>query len=104
MRECRGPQALCAESRGGRWGPRRNPAQRFRWGEEEQQSERAFAVGGSEGYGACDDAMMDPSRSPSTRIDTRKKRPQKKLPCNRPAKPRQREWEMKEGFEEGGGV
>jgi hypothetical protein len=48
--------------------------------------------------------MMDPSRSPSTRIDTRKKRPQKKLPCNRPAKPRQREWEMKEGFEEGGGV
>ncbi|WP_300691055.1 hypothetical protein [uncultured Oscillibacter sp.] len=57
-----------------------------------------------EGYGACDDAMMDPSRSPSTRIDTRKKRPQKKLPCNRPTKPRQREWEMKEGFEEGGGV
>ncbi|WP_243154136.1 hypothetical protein [Pseudoflavonifractor sp. 60] len=48
--------------------------------------------------------MMDPSRSPSTRIDTRKKRPQKKLPCNRPTKPRQREWEMKEGFEEGGGV
>ena len=48
--------------------------------------------------------MMDPSRSPSTRIDTRKKRPQKKLPCNRPVKPRQREWEMKEGFEEGGGV
>lgn len=57
-----------------------------------------------EGYGACDDAMMDPSRSPSTRTDTRKKRPQKKLPCNRPVKPRQREWEMKEGFEEGGGV
>ena len=25
--------------------------------------------------------MMDPSRSPSTRTDTRKKRPQKKLPC-----------------------
>lgn len=48
--------------------------------------------------------MMDPSRSASTRIDTRKKRPQKKLPCNRPAKPRQREWEMKEGFGEGGGV
>ena len=57
-----------------------------------------------EGYRACDDAMMDPSRSPSTRTDTRKKRPQKKLPCNRPVKPRQREWEMKEGFEEGGGV
>ena len=48
--------------------------------------------------------MMDPSRSPSTRIDTRKKRPQKKLPCNRSVNPRQREWEMKEGFEEGGGV
>ena len=63
-RECRGQQALCAKSRaasvwsvsrGGRWGPCRNPAQRFRWGEEEQRSERAFAVGGSEGYGACDD-------------------------------------------------
>ena len=48
--------------------------------------------------------MMDPSRSPSTRTDTRKKRPQKKLPCNRSVKSRQREWEMKEGFEEGGGV
>ena len=48
--------------------------------------------------------MMDPSRSPSTRTDTRKKRPQKKLPCNRSVNPRQREWEMKEGFEEGGGV
>ena len=48
--------------------------------------------------------MMDPSRSPSTRTDTRKKSPQKRLPCNRPVKPRQREWEMKAGFEEGGGV
>lgn len=58
-----------------------------------------------EGYGACDDAMMDPSRTVPTRnTDTRKKRPQKKLHCNRPVKPRQREWEMKEGFEEGGGV
>ena len=48
--------------------------------------------------------MMDPSRSPSTCIDTRKKRPQKKLPCNRPDKPWQREWEIKEGIEEGGSV
>ena len=49
--------------------------------------------------------MMDPSRTVPTRnTDTRKKRPQKKLHCNRPVKPRQREWEMKEGFEEGGGV
>ena len=49
--------------------------------------------------------MMDPSRTVPTRnTDTRRKRPQKKLPCNRPVKPRQREWEMKEGFEAGGGV
>ena len=49
--------------------------------------------------------MMDPSRTVPTRnTDTRRKRPQKKLPSNRPVKPRQREWEMKEGFEEGGGV
>lgn len=45
--------------------------------------------------------MMDPSRTPSTRIDSRKKRPQKKLPCNRPAKPQPREWEIREDFEEG---
>ena len=67
-------------------------------------AKRGMAAGRFERSGLCDDAMMDPSRSPSTRIDTRKKRPQKKLPCNRPTKPRQREWEMKEGFEEGGGV
>ena len=48
--------------------------------------------------------MMDPSRSPSTCIDTRKKRPQKKLPCSRPVKPQSREWEIKEEREEGGGV
>ena len=49
--------------------------------------------------------MMAPSRTAPTRnTDTRRKRPQKKLPCNRPVKPRQREREMKEGFEEGGGV
>ena len=57
-----------------------------------------------EGYGACDDAMMDPSRSPSTRIDTRKRGPRRSCPATGPTKPRQREWEMKEGFEEGGGV
>lgn len=34
--------------------------------------------------------MMDPSRSPSARTDTRRKIPQKKLPCNRSAKPFQR--------------
>ena len=32
---------------------RRQP--RVRWGESEQRNERAFAVGGSEGYEACDD-------------------------------------------------
>ena len=84
--------------------PHASPAKRVAWGKEEPRSERACRLRRGEGYGACDDAMMDPSRSPSTRIDTRKKRPQKKLPCNRPTKPRQREWEMKEGFEEGGGV
>ena len=57
-----------------------------------------------EGYGACDDAMMDPSRTPSIRNDTRKKRPQKKLPCSRPVKPQQRKWEIREEREEGGGV
>ena len=47
--------------------------------------------------------MMDPSRTVPTRnTDTRKKRPQKNLPCNRPVKPSQRVWELKEGFEEGG--
>ena len=61
-----------------------------------------MAAGRFERSGLCDDAMMDPSRTPSIRTDTRKKRPQKKLPCNRPAKPRQREWEIKEDFEEGG--
>ena len=39
-----------------KWGPRRSPAQRVRWGEEEQRNERVFALlGGNEGYGACDD-------------------------------------------------
>ena len=37
------------------WGPRRNPAQRFRWGEEPQRNEGALAAGQSEGYGACGD-------------------------------------------------
>ncbi len=40
------------------WGPRRNPAQRFRWGEEPQRNERAFASGGSEGYAACGDEVQ----------------------------------------------
>ena len=48
-----------------------------------------------EGYGACDDAMMDPSRTPPIRTKTKRNRPQKKLPCDRPAKPRPREWEIK---------
>ena len=34
--------------------------------------------------------MMDPSRSPAVRTDTRRKIPQKKPPCDRPAKPLQR--------------
>ena len=41
--------------------------------------------------------MMDPARTPSTRTDTRKKRPQKKPPRSQPTKPRSREWEIKEG-------
>ncbi|NBI67895.1 hypothetical protein D1646_14005 [Pseudoflavonifractor sp. 60] len=48
-----------------------------------------------EGYEACDDAMMDPSRTPPIRTKTKRNRPQKKLPCDRPAKPRPREWEIK---------
>ena len=36
-------------------GPRRNPAKRFRWGEEPQRNERALATGRSEGCGACGD-------------------------------------------------
>ena len=58
-------QALCAKSRaasvwsvsrGGHWGPRRNPAQRFRWGEEEQGSERSFRrKAETELSGLCDD-------------------------------------------------
>ena len=48
--------------------------------------------------------MLDTSRTPSVRTDTRKKRPQKKLPFSRPVKPQSREWEIKEEREEGGGV
>ena len=35
-------------------GPRRKPGNRLRWGEPEPRNERAFAIGGSEGYGAGD--------------------------------------------------
>ena len=42
--------------------PRRNPAKRLRWGEEEQRNERAFAAGGSEGYGACSDEGKQSAR------------------------------------------
>ena len=43
-----------------KWGPRRSPAQRVRWGEEEQRNERVFALlGGNEGYGACDDDKQE---------------------------------------------
>lgn len=34
--------------------------------------------------------MMDPSRSPAVPTDTRRRIPQKKLPCDRSAKPLQR--------------
>ena len=40
--------------------------------------------------------MMDPSRS-APRPKTRQKRPQKKLPCNRPVKPRPPEQRNGEG-------
>lgn len=44
----------------GQWGPRRNPAKRFRWGDEEQWNERVFALlGGNEGYVACDDEKQE---------------------------------------------
>lgn len=43
--------------------------------------------------------MIDPSRTPPIRTDTRKQRPQKKPPRNQPVKPHPREWEIK-----GGGV
>lgn len=36
-------------------GPRENPTKWFSWGEDEHRNERAFAVGGSEGYGGCED-------------------------------------------------
>ncbi|WP_417045063.1 hypothetical protein [Dysosmobacter sp.] len=36
-------------------GPRRSPAKRVRWGEEEQRNERVFAAGGNEGCGVCSD-------------------------------------------------
>ena len=41
--------------------------------------------------------MMDPSRTPPTRTDTRKKRPQKKPSRSQPVKPGLREWEIKGG-------
>ena len=37
-------------------GPRENPTEWFSWGKEDPRNERAFAGGGSEGYGADDDA------------------------------------------------
>ena len=41
-------------------GPRRNPAERFRWGEAEQRNERVFALlGGNEGYEASDDDKQE---------------------------------------------
>lgn len=35
-------------------GPHRSPAERVRWGKAERRSERASAIGGSEGYAARD--------------------------------------------------
>ena len=44
-------------------GPRRNPAERFRWGEAELRSERVFApLGGNEGYEASDNDKQDKGR------------------------------------------
>ena len=40
-------------------GPRKSPAQRVLWGEDEQRSDGAFTKGGSEGYEACEDVMPD---------------------------------------------
>lgn len=40
-------------------GPRRSPAKRVRWGEDEQRSERTFGKARSEGYGACEDEDTD---------------------------------------------
>ncbi len=41
--------------------------------------------------------MMTTPKPTPNRALPRQKRPQKKLPCSRPAKPRPREWEIKEG-------
>ena len=41
--------------------------------------------------------MMDPSRTPSTRTDSRRNRPQKKPPCDRPVKPQTSRRKPKEG-------
>ncbi len=41
--------------------------------------------------------MTDPSRRPPVHTDTRRKSPQKKLPCNRPVKPRPPELKNGEG-------
>ena len=38
-----------------KWGPHKSPAKRVSWGEEGQRNDRAFAIGGSEGYEACPD-------------------------------------------------
>ena len=40
--------------------------------------------------------MMDPSRPAPTHTDLRRKKPQKKLPCDRPVKPPPPEREIKE--------
>ena len=37
--------------------PREPSEERVAWGKEEQRNERAFAKGGSEGYGACSDVF-----------------------------------------------
>ncbi len=41
--------------------------------------------------------MMTPPRTPSIRADARRKKPQKKPPCNRSTKPRHHKSEIKEG-------
>ena len=55
MREL-SPEAEARDMEPAQGGPRKSGLQLL-WGKEERRNERAFAGGGSEGYGACDDVF-----------------------------------------------
>ena len=58
--------------------------------DEEDKENMARYFMGDTRLAGLERIMMDPSRSPAVPTDTRRKIPQKKLPCDRPAKPLQR--------------